>query len=312
MAQHLTCRIIILNYNGRALLEQCLPSIVEAARLSRCGAKVAVLDNCSRDESRDYVLKNFPSVDWVDAPANLILCSYNAYAASIREDVVLFLNNDIKVNPGFVVALVRELEADPKVFFAAPRGVNFYTHQYESGKSRMEFRFGLPWGWTIHRNIESPGPTMQTGFGAFRRTEFLKLGGYDPIFLPGTVEDMDLCFRAHRHGRTGRYCPDSIAYHIGQVSFKKEFGSTGIRRMNRRNLHLFTWKNIRDPRVWLEYVLCLPFRMLADLLRGRWEHIAAFGDAFGRRKMLKERTGEDGLGEPTVQERDIFRTSKSL
>jgi hypothetical protein len=39
---------------------------------------------------------------------------------------------------------------------------------------------------------------MQAGFGAYRKSFFLELGGFDDLYLPGTVEDCDICFRFWR------------------------------------------------------------------------------------------------------------------
>ncbi len=52
--------IIILNYNGAAILPQCLPSIVEAAKRSPLPCQVIVLDNKSTDNSLEYIKKHFP------------------------------------------------------------------------------------------------------------------------------------------------------------------------------------------------------------------------------------------------------------
>lgn len=311
----LSCRIVILNYNGRAILERCLPSIAEAARVSACGAKVTVLDNCSRDDSRAYVETHFPSVAWVDAPSNRIFCSYNALVESMTEDVALLLNNDIKVEPGFVDPLVRALEADPEVFFASPQTLNFESGAYEGGRAKWEFRAGLPWGTAVfpgyEKNIQTGGPTMQTGFGAFRRSMFRELGGFDDLYLPGTVEDADLCFRAYRRGWKGVYCPSSVVHHMGQTSFKKAFGLAGIARMNRRNLYLFTWKNLRSPGLWAQHLVLLLPRLLWDLLRGRWGFAAGFTDALGRLGQALKRRGADRTA-AALSDEAIFRISQEL
>lgn len=310
-----SCRIIILNYNGSAILRQCLPSVVDAARRSAFKTRVTVLDNCSRDDSRAYVQSAFPEVEWVDAPANKIFCSYNALVEATPEQAVLLLNNDIRVEPDFVDPLLEALQADPAVFFAAPKTLNFSSGQYEGGRAKWQFSAGLPWGAAIfpgyEARIAAPGPSMQTGFGAFRRSMYVQLGGFDDLYLPGTVEDADLCFRAYRRGWKGVYCPQSVVHHMGQTSFKKAFGLNGIARMNRRNLYLFTWKNLRSPRLWAAHVLLLPLRLVWDLVRGRWVFALALFDAFGRLGAALERRGKN-RGPSVVSDERIFAISRSL
>lgn len=309
----MNCRIIILNYNGREILAKCLPSVVEAARRAKRAARVTVLDNCSRDTSRAYVTETFPTVEWVDAPSNRIFCSYNALVAQTPEDAVLLLNNDIRVEPDFVDPLLEALEADPTVFFAAPRTMSYDGRAYEGGRARWEFRSGLPWGAAVfpghERRIDEPGLSMQTGFGAFRRAVFNELGGFDDLYLPGTVEDADLCFRAYARGWKGSYCPSSVVYHMGQTSFKKAFGLSGIERMNRRNLYLFTWKNIRSPRLLAAHLLLLLPRLVWDLVRGRWGLAAGFADALGRLGPALARRRAAGHVRTDLE---IFALSRSL
>ncbi len=312
----MNCRIIVLNYNGRTILEQCLPSIVEAVRRSSRAVRLTVLDNCSRDASREYVREHVPSAEWIDAPSNRIFCSYNALVEATPEEAVILLNNDIRVEPDFIDPLLRALEEDADVFFAAPKTMKYDGTAYEGGRAKWEFRSGFLWGAAVfpghEKQINTPGPTMQTGFGAFRRSMFLELGGFDDLYLPGTVEDADLCFRAYRRGWKGMYRPDSVVYHMGQTSFKREFGLNGILRMNRRNLHLFIWKNIRSPRLWAQYLLLLPFRLVWDLARGRWGLALGLWDAFGRLGRALDRRRATAAERSVRNDEAIFAVSRTV
>ncbi len=72
-----TVNIIILNYNGKDLLAECLPSIIEASHVSRYSCKVTVIDNVSIDGSVEFVRAEFSDVDVFEAKEYLVLCSYN-------------------------------------------------------------------------------------------------------------------------------------------------------------------------------------------------------------------------------------------
>jgi len=310
------CRIVVLNYNGRDLLERCLPSVAAACARSRFPCAVTVLDNGSDDGSEQLVSERFGGVQFSRSPKNLVYCSYNAFAATAVEKYLLFLNNDIEVEEGFVDPLLLALENDPEACFAAPRVVHPATGAVEGCRSRLEMRYGLPWGTATFAGHEAgadrPGLTMQSGFGAFRRSFFLELGGFDDLYLPGTVEDMDLCFRAYRRGWRGLYCPESIAYHMGQVSFKRVYGLSGIRRMNRRNLYLFVWKNVRGLSAWVAHLTWLPLHLVKSVFAWQWEFVFAFTDALrrlpqalARRRLMRK--------EPSLRkDEEIFRLSRSL
>lgn len=309
------CRIIILNFNGRDLLAKCLPSIVDAAAKSPYPCAVTVLDNCSVDDSAAWVKTNFPTVEFVVTPANRILFSYNAYVESVSEEFVILLNNDIRVTEGFVAPLIEALIDHPDALFAASKSLDFDGH-YEGSLSKMEMRRGLLWGATRFEGheikIDKPGITMQCGFGAFRRRFFMELKGYDDLYFPGTVEDSDICFRGWRRGWKGRYCPDSVVYHMGQASFKKAFGNSGLRRINRRNLYLFVWKNIRDSRMLAFHCLMLPLEIVKYALFGQIDFLLGFFDAAAKlpEALKRRRAGKNET--VVVPDRRIFEISSSI
>ena len=309
------CRIIILNYNGRDLLKECLPSIRQAAMESGC-CRVTVLDNQSTDDSEETVRQGFPDIEFVMSGSNRVFCSYNALVAATKEKYVILLNNDIRVEKDFAAPLITALDSDPAIFFVAPKTLNYSTNEYEGGLAKLEFRWGLLWGASkfggFERKIDRPGLTMQCGFGAFRKDVFVKLGGYDDLYLPGTVEDSDLCFRAYRQGFKGYYCPQSIVYHRGQVSFKKAFGISGIRRLNRRNLYLFVWKNIHDPYLLARHLLTLPLQLVTYLFRGQIDFLSGFKDALGLLPVAIQKRNTSSKEPSVLSDNAIFSISRSL
>ena len=310
------CRVIILNYNGHALLKRCLPSIQTAIQKSSYSCVGTILDNGSSDESEAFVKSDYKDFAFVRSTANRFFCSYNEYIEKIQEPFVILLNNDIWVDENFIDPLLDCLDDHLKTFFATPKVLNTESGQYEGGVAKMEFRSGLPWGSSIFKGYESKsreaGFSMQCGFGAFRRDCFLKLKGYDDLYLPGTVEDTDLCFRGWRQGWTGYYCPESVVHHIGQASFKKAFGVKGIQRMNRRNLYLFVWKNIRSPFFLFQHIIFMPAHLLKALLRGELRYILALWDALLRLPMALKRRRESKKEISVVADKAIFEMSKAL
>jgi len=309
------CRIIILNYNGKALLEECLPSIVTAASLSKYCCAVTVLDNLSVDESEEWIKKNVPQVDFVKSRANRVYCSFNDYLEAIFEPYVILLNNDIRVDPNFVDPLIDALQKDPLCFLVASQSRKM-TGEYEGSLSKMDFKYGLPWGSTYfpghESKIDKVGRTMQAGFGAFRREMVLELGGFDELYLPGTVEDSDLCFRAYRRGWHAIYSPQSLIFHYGQKSFKKAFGESRLKRINRRNLYLFVWKNIRDPWYFGLHLVFIPIHLAKYLLRGEFDFFIGFLGALRRLPKAVSRRWVCRREPSNVSDQAIFRLSRII
>ncbi|MCK4852337.1 MAG: glycosyltransferase [Candidatus Omnitrophica bacterium] len=277
--------IVILNYNGETLLPQCMPSIIDAKHSSANEVKITVIDNESTDSSLD-ALARYGSEVTVIPHENRVFCSFNDVAASLDDDIVILLNNDIKVEADFIDPLADVFKKHPDAFLAGPRVLTFDKKRYEGTKTRGWIEKGVfksssrfP-GYEKYVDIE--GYTAQAGFGAFDRKKFLQLNGYDDLYLPGIMEDADLCYRAWRCGFRGYYQPKSLIYHIGQASFKPRFGAFRIRRMSHRNTYLFMWKNISDKKILATGLLYLIPRMVFAVLRGKFEIPAGFISALAR------------------------------
>ena len=274
-----SARIVILNYNGEALLPECLPSIVKAAQKARFKTTVTLLDNLSQDRGLDYAAK-FPEVEIVKAPENKILCSYNDYLPQIQDPVVIFLNNDIRVDENFVDPLVEPFVRDPQTFLAAPRVMSFDGRVTEAARAKAGIRFGLFWCNARYPGYEKeanqPSDTFSSGFGAVSREKFLALGGYDPRYFPGIYEDVDLCFRARKAGYHLYYEPRSVVYHMGQASFKKAFGARKISEIAHRNSFLYMWKNYQGMGFWSQHLFFLPLRLAFAALKGNFALIKGF------------------------------------
>lgn len=273
MQEALSAHIVILNYNGEAILPECLPSIVEAVRTAKTPTTITVLDNLSQDGSEAYIRSHFPEVAFVKAPQNLVLCSYNAFLKTITEPIAILLNNDIRVDSNFIDPLVARFAEDPDTFLVAPRIMSFDGARVESGATRAGFKYGLFWtdarypGYEAHTMI--PSSTFSSGFGAVSTEKFLKLNGYDPLYLPGICEDSDLSLRAVRKGFHLYYEPQSLVYHMGQASFKKAFTDLKRETIAYRNTFFFMWKNFSGLRFWVYHVAFLPWRLLYALGKGR-------------------------------------------
>jgi GT2 family glycosyltransferase len=277
--------ILVLNYNGRGLLGDCLPSVVEAAARSPVACEVGVVDNGSTDGSLELLARDWPGVKVWREP-NRGLASFNAVLARLTEPVVLLLNNDVKLAPGAVGPLVEAVAGRPDALFAAPQCWTFDGRVYEGMRTRVRTRFGLVQGMCRvpghEALVDRPDLTAAAGpVLAVDRRKFLALGGYDPVFLPGRVEDLDLGFRGWMAGWKGYYEPRSVAYHRGFGSFGPAFGRTGCDRLALRNSLIFAWKNLSGRRL-AGHLAWLPVRLAHALVRGQTGFAVALAGAAAR------------------------------
>ena len=181
--------------------------------------------------------------------------------------------------------MIERFEADPKTFLVAPRIHSFDGCEVEGVNTRARMKFGMFWSSSRYPGFEAhtmvPAGTYAAGFGAFSREKFLELGGYDRLFLPGILEDMDLCLRAQRAGYRLYYEPRSLVFHMGQASFKKAFSDLQRETLAYRNTFLFMWKNFHGARFWSTHLFFLPLRTIRMLLKGRWGFVIGFFEALG-------------------------------
>ena len=297
----LSVNVLILNYNGAELLTKYLPSFQKAVSRSSFNCRLGVIDNRSQDHSIELLKRDFSDVDLYLTQENRVLCSYNAIAAEVNDEVLIFMNNDILVDEYFIDPLIQPFLSQDDVFFVTPKCLSIKDKSYEGNKARGRFRYGVLRSSALYpgheKDIERPGPTFAGGFGAFHRKKFLELDGYDDLYLPGRLEDTDLCFRAYQRGWRSLYEPKSIVYHLGGVSFHKTFGVRKTLVINWRNTFLFMVKNLSDARIIFEAVLFLPFRLLyslvslkPELFLGFLEAVPRIPEALRRRGKLKRET----------------------
>jgi len=268
--------LVILNYNAKPLLERFLPSCTRAAAQSRHACSVTVLDNCSDDGSVELVKSAFPDVRVVPAKENKVLCSYNEFAASVDDDILILLNNDIEAEIDFVDPLVSVFEKYEDAFFVSTYGDRSVA-RVRLGTLSADISYP-----DYEKRIQEFGITLNTGMGAFHRLRYLELGGYDEIYLPGRYEDVDLCYRGWKRGWKGYYEPKSRLHHLGGASFNKYFDKNQNERLVFRNSIFFMIKNITDPGAALSF-WCLIFpRVVFFALRGRWHMVGGFCEAMRR------------------------------
>ncbi len=258
--------IVVLNWNGKDLLARGLPSVIEAVRADGRAHEVMVVDNGSTDGSVQFVGTHFPGVRVLSLPQNTGFAEgNNAGVRAARHDVVVLLNNDMVVDPGFIRPLLdgfgpETFAVSSQIYLQDPQ-----ARREETGMTSAVFRRGMI--DYSHRRVsgESGGrlcrPVFWAGGGssAFHRARFLQLGGFQPIYSPAYVEDADLSYQAWKSGWEVLFAPASVVYHKHRASTSRRFDAIELRALTQRNQFLFIWKNIRSWRLLLAHCFFLPW-----------------------------------------------------
>ena len=255
MPANTAASVVIPNWNGRDLLEKYLPSVV-AALAGNPANEIIVADNGSSDGSADLVRERFPEVKLIALERNLGFGGgSNAGVRAAVNDIVVLLNSDMRVEPGFLAPLLGGF-TDAGVF-----AVSCQILFTDPAKRREET--GLTQGWweegglrvrhRIDDEVRDLYPCFYGGGGscAFDRRKFLELGGFDPVLEPFYLEDTDLGYQAWKRGWKVLYQPRSVVYHEHRGTIGKRFTEAQIQSVLSKNFILFAWKNIHEwRRLW--------------------------------------------------------------
>ncbi len=246
--------VVIPTWNGRELLEQYLPSVVEALR-SNPDNEILLVDNASTDGTASFVRERFPDVKVLELERNHGFGGgSNAGFRGASNDIVVLLNNDMRVEPDFLHPLLDGFagggvfSVSCQIFFTDPQ-----RRREETGLSQGWWKDGsLRVRHRIDEGVKSLYPCFYGGGGstAYDRAKFLELGGFDPLFEPFYLEDTDLGFLAWKRGWKVLYDPRSIVYHEHRGTIGRRFTDRQIRDVLAKNFLLWTWKNIHEwPRL---------------------------------------------------------------
>ena len=262
--------IIILNWNGAALLRRYLPTVLEAN--NDAIADVIVADNGSTDDSVEVVRQEFAGVKLLQLDKNYGFAEgYNRAIAATRYPYTVLLNSDVRVTPGWLEAMLEYAESHPDLGAMQPK----ILHDGEpDGRDRFEYAgaaggfidcHGFPYcRGRILDSIEddngqydAEGETevfWASGAALFVRSDvYEQVGGLDKDFF-AHMEEIDLCWRIHQAGYKVMMTPRSRVYHLGGGTLP--VGSPKKLYLNFRNNLLLLYKNLPEGwgRTWLLFV----------------------------------------------------------
>ena len=280
--------IIILSWNKKELLGECLDAVLKAVALEGGDHEIILVDNGSTDGTQDHVRTHYPEVRLIELDRNYRFCRANNIAVKCaRNEVVVLLNNDVIVEPGFLTPLLEGFN-QPDVF-----AVTSQIFNYDQSKTREETgkTFGTLVFGCVHVGHTPPNelderrgyvPVFYAGGGssAYHRGIFLDLGGFNEVYYPGYVEDADLSYRAWKAGYRVLFCPASKVVHKHRSTNATKLGNRKIDYLIARNLFVLFWQNVTSPRLFFKHLVQLPLRILLDLSRGRSAILRAFLGAF--------------------------------
>lgn len=318
--------VIILNWNGVAHLRHYLPSVVQHTPADM--ARVIVADNGSTDESLRVLKEEFPEVERIVLKENYGFAEgYNRAIAEVESEYVVLLNSDVEVTEGWLIPIIRYMDAHPEVAAAQPKVLadkrrTHFEHAGAAGGYIDRWCYPYCRGRVLGHVEEDRGQydTIADIFWAtgacmvVRRTVYEALGGLDSRFF-AHMEEIDLCWRMGARGYRLVCIPESVVYHLGGGSLGYE--SPRKTYLNFRNCMLMVYKNMPGERLWrvmairlvLDYVAAAQM-LLTGKAKNAWAVVQARWD-FQHMKASYREIRRENL-RLTTQKRPTGMTSGSI
>lgn len=251
------CSFVLLSWNSQSMLEESLPALLDAVKDEAGKHEVIVVDNHSTDGTDEFIRRRFPQVRMLSSERNRYFGAGTRLGiAAATRDILVLMNNDTIVQPGFLKPLLRALSG-PAVFGAASRVKTAPGVHDETANTVARFT-GTDIEWQ-HRAIpaaaqksEYPVFWLHRGLFAVDRRKYCWLGGSDSLYDPFYMEDVDLSYRAWKVGWRCLLSLDSEVYHRHDLSIPQN-GEGFLHMIVRRNQYLFFWKNINSVSMLFKY-----------------------------------------------------------
>lgn len=244
--------VVILNWNGRAMLAKYLPSVVKYT--TSPDVEIVVADNGSTDDSLEFLSENFPSVRQICLPQNYGFAEgYNKALSQVDADYFVLLNSDVEVTEGWLFPLCEYMDAHKDVVACQPkiRSVvrpEYFEHAGAAGGFLDKYAYPFCRG-RIFSDVEKDEGQYNTITDIFwasgaclfiRANEYKEAGGLDGTFF-AHMEEIDLCWRLRSRGKRIICHPESVVYHYGGGTLNVDNPRKNF--LNFRNNLLMIYKN---------------------------------------------------------------------
>ena len=263
--------VVILNWNGKRLLETFLPSVIKFSE----EAVIYVADNASTDDSVAFLKTNFPMVKIIQNKENFGFAKgYNEALKDVDAQIYALVNSDIEVTENWLKPIIETFDNEAKTAIIQPKILDYKNKnyfEYAGAAGGFIDQFGYPFcRGRIFKTVEKDNHQYDDNCEIFwasgacffiRKNVFNELKGFDEDFF-AHQEEIDLCWRAFNKNYETKYIFSSVVYHIGGATLSQ--GNPQKTYLNFRNSLLMLTKNLPKS----EMMKVLIIRMILDAFAG--------------------------------------------
>lgn len=314
--------VVILNWNGKAFLNQFLPGIL----LSKYeNLQIIVGDNASTDDSIAFLQEHFPTVKIIKNDLNYGFAGgYNEVLERVEADYFILLNSDVEVTPNWIKPVIDLMERDQQIAAAQPKikwQLNKNQFEYAGAAGGYLDIYSYPFCrgrlFNVYESDQGQYNDEHELFWASGAAFFIKskcwkeVRGLDADLF-AHMEEIDLCWRLKNMNYKIMYCPDSEVYHVGGGTLQTE--NPFKTYLNFRNNLIIMQKNLPagdaifrigirmciDFVAWLHFLLSGKPKFTMAVSKGHWHFIKSIAQTNKKRARIQK---------PYTQHRGVYNNS---
>lgn len=272
---HLPITIVIPNFNGATLLRKNLPSVLTAMQIYQGQSSLVVVDDGSSDNSLEVLQAEFPQVKVVIHQENKGFAEAIHSGVQAAETELLFLlNSDVEVGKDIFLPLVSYFD-DANTFSVNPliydecgevKRHSWNLRAFKAGALKLA-------DWTLDKAVKrrQAGEKLPSAYahgGSFmvRKSMFLALGGFHPIFKPFYSEDYDLGLRAWHKGWASYFEPSVHIVHQSLGSIRSNVKFNYVKSIRRRNRYILEWMHLSTRQLCLSAIPVSVIQLLGEII----------------------------------------------
>lgn len=280
--------IIIVNWNSRDDLKECLESFFKKVKYPNY--EIILVDNASKDDSVNYVKKNYPKITIVQSESNLGFAGGNNLGfKKCNGKYVLFLNNDTITTEDFLAPLVKFMEeredvgiVQPKILFHRP-GTSLHHKVNSVGSFLLDtgFLYHLDYGKSV-KSTTYPYEIFSAYGACFlaRKKVIDRVGLFDTTYF-AYFEETDLCHRVWLAGWKIMAITNALIYHKGAKTAKR-LPTAFIQYHSFKN-RIFTYlknlDNVNLVKIFIPHLIICEISSVIYLLTGKPDYTLAIQKA---------------------------------
>jgi GT2 family glycosyltransferase len=278
--------VIIPNYNGAELLRKNLPSIKDACDYYEGQCSIIVVDDGSSDDSISVLENEFPEVNVVVHDENKGFAeAIHSGVNAAQTEFLFLLNSDVEVQPDIFPALMSYFD-DTNTFSVNPliydeqrvvKRHSWNLRQFKGGKLKLAY-------WDLNSALSrvNKGERLATAYahgGSFmvRKSMFLALNGFHPIYKPFYSEDYDLGLRAWSRGWPSYFEPRVYIVHQSLGSIRSNIKFNYVKSIRRRNRYLLEWIHLTNTQLFCVNIPFSVLQLLGELVTLDIVNLKGFG-----------------------------------